>query len=80
MSEEFIPYNGYYPEQIGIMFYKNKVMGYTNSTLEAEEICDKYERTYPDIQWDFYKEKYKKYCLNPENLVTINDFFEKIKN
>lgn len=50
MSEEFIPYNGYYPKQIGIMFYKNKVMGYTNSTIEAEEICIQYERTYPDIQ------------------------------
>ena len=46
----------------------------------SEEICVQYERTYPDIQWDFYKEKYKKYCLNPENLVTINDFFEKLKN
>ena len=75
--------NGYYPAQIGIIFYDDSVIGYTHSIIEAEEICVLYESKYEKefkgfIQWDKFKKKYEKYCL-PENLVTINDFVDKIK-
>jgi len=75
----------YYQRLIGILFYKNKValrlplaIGYTHSIAEAEWICEKNERKYADLQFDGYKPKYLKYCCNPENLVTLHTWLDKI--
>ena len=68
----------YYQRLIGILFYKNKIVGYTHSIAEAEWICEKNERKYADLQFDGYKPKYLKYCCNPENLVTLHTWLDKI--
>jgi hypothetical protein len=67
----------YYQRLIGILFYKNKVIGYTHSIAEAEWICEKNEREY-SLQFDGYKSKYLKYCCNPDNLVTLHTWLDKI--
>lgn len=68
----------YYMGLIGILFYKNKIIGYTNSIAEAEWICENNEKKYADLQFDVYKKKYLKYCCNPENLVTLHTWLDKI--